>query len=104
MQRLSAPWKAGAWMLVLGGSWAPRMEIEEPERGPPPGSGNCGTPWPRMHLANVTAPGPGPEPVCADALTPPPPPQAARANAAAPATGTSSDLTLSMTTVVRAAV
>ena len=63
MQVWRADWNAGALMLVVGGSWAPRIEIDEPAAGVPPGSGNWGTPWPRMHLAKVIAPGPGPEPV-----------------------------------------
>jgi hypothetical protein len=92
MQVFSADRNAGDLMLMVGGSEAPRMEIEDPAGAGPPGSGNWGTPWPRMHVANVTAPGPGPEPVWADALGPPPPPHAASASAAAPAAGASADL------------
>jgi hypothetical protein len=80
----SADWKAGAWMFIVAGSLAPRIEIDEPAGAGLPGSGNWGTPWARMHLANVTVPGPGPEPVWADA-TGPPDPQAATATARASA-------------------
>ena len=63
MQVLSADWNAGALTSWGVGSSEPRMEIDVPAGGVPPGSGNSGTPCPRMHLANATAPGPGPEPV-----------------------------------------
>jgi hypothetical protein len=83
-------------MFVLGGSLAPSIEIDDPAEAGPPGSGNWGTPWARMHLANWTVPLPGPEPVCADA-TGPPDPQAANATAIATVLAPAADTEISLT-------
>jgi hypothetical protein len=84
-------------MFIVGGSFAPRIEIDDPGGAGPPGSGNWGTPWARMHLANFTVPGPGPEPVCADA-TGPPDPQAATATATVVAPAAVTEISLAQDT------